>query len=68
LAELENIMVEEVKVMNEPTEVKINELVRKLNSGVTDVTTFRFVVVTSARKHTSSTVKRQHKDYESSGL
>jgi hypothetical protein len=45
---LENIVIEQVKVMNEPPHVKVNVLVGEFDPRVSNVTTFRLIVVPTA--------------------
>jgi len=48
LTKLEDVVVEEIQVMDESAEVKINELIGEFYPRVTDVTSFWFIVVATA--------------------
>jgi hypothetical protein len=43
------MVLKNIKVVDDPCHVEVGILVRKLNSGVTYVTTFRVVIITTTR-------------------
>ena len=68
MGKLEGLVLKEVKVVDDSSHVKVGVLVRELNSRVSHVPTFRIVVITPTREHTSGTVHRQHIDNKGPGL
>ena len=55
-------------MVDDSRHVEVCILVRKLNSGVTNVTSFRVVVVSTTGEHTCSTVHRKHVEDEGRSL
>jgi len=43
-------------MMNKSSHIKINILIREFNSRITYITSFRFIIITTAGKHTSAAI------------